>query len=309
MSLMSRQKNKGIYFALIAALISGFSIFINKYAVDAIRVPLVFTTVKNTVVALMILGFLVASGKWGRVKKLSKKEFVLLGLIGVIGGSLPFYLFFTGLSMISAVNGAIIQKTLVLWVAILAVPFLKEKLSKTGWLAVAVLFAANVLVGGFKGFNFSMGEFYILTATVLWAIETILAKKILPSVDPDLLIEARMGIGAIILLTMSVILQPVALVNVFKFNSIQWFWISLTAVMLLAYLNTWYRGLKYAPATTVTATLVASTLITNMLSAIFVTNTLNTLLVIQSALIILGIFILYKVESKSSVGAENVSLT
>ena len=171
-------KSKGIYLALIAALISGVSIFINKFAVDIIREPLVFTTIKNTGVAFLIAGFLLVSGKWKKIKKLKKKEVVLLGLIGVIGGSIPFYLFFTGLSMIPAVNGAILHKTLVLWVAILAIPFLGEKLSKTGWLAVIVLFTANILVGGFKGFNLSIGEFYVLAATIFWAVETVLSKKV-----------------------------------------------------------------------------------------------------------------------------------
>jgi drug/metabolite transporter (DMT)-like permease len=300
---MSNIKSKGLALALIAAFISGVSIFINKFAVDAIKVPLVFTSVKNTGVALIVLGFLLASGKWKKVKKLGKKEAVLLLLIGIIGGSIPFYLFFTGLSMIPAVNGAIIQKTLVLWVGILAIPFLGERLSKTGWFAVILLFAANVLVGGFKGFSFSTGELYILAATIFWAVETIISKKVLPKVDADILVEARMGIGAMILLIMSAVLQPKALMGVLNLNATNWFWIILTMASLLAYLAVWYRGLKLAPATSATAVLVASTLVTNLLSAIFVTHSLNSLLVVQSVLIAAGVYAIYKVEGR----AQNAS--
>ena len=55
---------RGIHLALVTALISGVSIFVNKYAVDAIRQPLVFTSVKNAGVAVLILTILFAGRKW-----------------------------------------------------------------------------------------------------------------------------------------------------------------------------------------------------------------------------------------------------
>ena len=51
-------------------------------------------------------------------------------MIGVIGGSVPFILFFNGLAMASAPSAAFIHKTLFVWVVLLAVPFLGERL---GW--------------------------------------------------------------------------------------------------------------------------------------------------------------------------------
>lgn len=298
-------KRKGLYFALAAALVSGVSIYVNKLAVDVIREPLIFTTIKNCGVALVILSMIVTSGKIKEIKKLNKKELFIMGLIGIIGGSIPFYLFFTGLSMIPAVNGAIIQKTLVLWVALLAIPFLKERLPKKTFFIVLLLFGANIFVGGFKGFSFSKGEFYVLAATLFWAVETILAKKVLPKVDPSILTEARMGIGAIILLALSMALKPQALASVITLSFDKWVWVVITSVLLVAYVNFWYRGLKFAPATSVTAILVGSTLVTNLLSATFITHTLNTFILIQSSLITAGIFVLYKFETNNSI--ESIS--
>lgn len=293
---MPNTKSKGIYFALITAFISGVSIFLNKFAVAAIKEPLVFTTVKNTAVALIILTLLISSGQISKIKKLTNIQKKYLLFIGVIGGSIPFYLFFTGLSMVPAINAAIIQKTLVLWVAFIAIPLLKEKLSRTGWLAVLILFAANAFVGGFNGFRFSKGELYILLATVFWAFESVLVRKVLPKIPADIVAFARMGIGAIVLLMFSVFLKPQALTGVFRLNLDGWLWIALTAGLLTAYVTTWYRGIKYAPVTLVTAVLVGSTLVTNILSAVFVTHSLNTVMLIQSVIIALGIFVLYKTE-------------
>lgn len=287
-------RNKGIYFALIAAFISGVSIFVNKFAVDAVKEPLVFTSVKNTGVAILILEVLLFSRKWKAIKKFNKSDFSYLVLIGLIGGSIPFYLFFKGLSTIPAINGAIIQKTLVIWVAFLAIPFLKEKLSKAAFIGVFFLFVSNFLVGGFKGFLFSRGEFLVLIATIFWAVEIILAKKILPKVDPDILTGARMGIGAIVLLIMSALLQPAAFSKSLNLNPTQLFWVILTMATLFGYVTTWYRALKFAPAILVTSVLVASTLVTNALSAIFITHTLNSLLILQSLVTVVGLVVLYK---------------
>lgn len=304
---MSKSQSKGLILALIAAFISGISIFINKFAVGAIKQPLVFTTFKNTGVALFVLLFLTATGKLKNFKKLLKKDIRTLLLIGIIGGSLPFYLFFTGLSMIPAVNGAIIHKTLVLWVGLLASRYLKEKLSKLGWIAVITLLVSNILVGGFRGFELSMGEMYVLLATVFWAIETILVKKVLPSVDPEILLGARMGIGSIILLTMSAIIYPSELATVFDLSANKIFWILATMITFTLYFVYWYRGLKLISATSATAVLVFATLITNALSAVFVTHTLNSSLIAQSLLVALGVFVIYKVECGSKIRLSSIN--
>jgi drug/metabolite transporter (DMT)-like permease len=280
---------KGIYFAIATAFISGISIFVNKFAVGAITPPLVFTTAKNVGVGLLIMGIIIGFGKWKKLKKISKKDFYYLLLIGIIGGSIPFYLFFTGLSMTPAINAAIIQKTLVFWIIILAIPFLKEKLSKLQFLAIILLFLGNLTIGGFKGFLFSQGELMIFAATIFWAIENILAKKILPRIDPDILTAARMGFGSIILLITSQILAPKGLANIFHLSNIQLLWMTLTVISLLAYVMTWYRALKFAPVITVASILVTATLVTNVLSAVFITHAWTKDMGIQSLIMLVGV--------------------
>ncbi len=292
---------KGIYFAIATALISGVSIFVNKFAVDAIKPPLVFTTTKNIGVGLLIIAVIIGLRKWKEFKKISKKDFYYLLLLGVIGGSIPFYLYFTGLSKIPAVNAALIHKTLVLWIIILAIPFLKEKLTKIQAIAIALLFASNLAIGGFKGFKFSQGEFFVLAATILWAVENILAKKILPRIDADILVAARMGLGSIILLGAAIIVAPAGLAKITHLSNIQWFWMSFTTIALLAYVMTWYRALKLAPAITVASVLVASTLVTNVLSAVFITHAWTKDMGIQALIMLIGVGIFWFAAKKETI--------
>lgn len=281
---------KGIYLAFITALISGFSIFLNKYAVGVVTPPLYFTTVKNVAVALLILAVVLIGKKLGSLKKLSRCDLLLLLSIGVIGGSVPFYLFFTGLSQVSAINAAIIQKLLIVWVALLAGPILKEKITRLQFTAVTILFLSNFVIGGFKGFTFSTGELMIFASTLFWALEYMLAKKVLKNVDPDVVVLFRMGVGSLLLLG-ATFFTPAAK-NV-KLDSQSLFWLTLSVGLLFGYVISWYRALKFAKATTVVSILVASALVTNLLSAIFVNKTITPEIAVQTLLIITGSVLFY----------------
>jgi drug/metabolite transporter (DMT)-like permease len=295
---------KEIKWALATALVSGVSIFINKYAVGAITPALTFTAVKNTGVGLLVISLLVIGGKWRKLKELKKSEWLKLGLIGIIGGSLPFYLFFEGLSRMPAINAALIHKTLVIWVAILGYFFLKEKLSRKQMLAIGILFASNLVVGGFQGFEFGIGMVLVLGATLLWAVESVIAKKVLAKVDTNIVVAARMGLGAIVLLTAALIQNPQSVMSV-SISGEKMMWLGLTAISLFAYVSTWYKALKFGKVTTVATVLVASTLVTNLLSAIFITHNWTMAMGVQAAMIIggVGLFVegMKKVEEKKKV--------
>ena len=71
-------------------------------------------------------------------------------------------------------------------------------------------------------------------------------------------------------------------------NAMQWGWTILTSLLLGGYVLAWYTALKYAPATYVAALLVPATLVTNALSAIFITRTMALPQLASSALFILG---------------------
>ncbi len=291
-------KDIGIKYAFLAAIVSGVSVFVNKFAVASLENPVLLPAVKNSLVGALLIGLVISSEKWRELRSLTKRQIAQLVVISAIGGFLPFYLFFMGLAQIPAINANLIHKTLVIWVAILAVPLLKEKVSKIAGLAVLLLFAGNLPLGGFKGFTYSAGEIMVFGATLLWALETVLVKKALAGVDPTLAAISRMGAGSLLLLASVAITNPASLGNIFSMSTNQWFWIILTTVFLFGYVNLWYRALKFAPAVSVSAVLVSATLITNILSAIFVTHTLSLQLVAQGLAIILGSALIFRDSTK-----------
>ena len=275
------------FLALGTALISGANIFLTKIVVTAVNDPLVFTTLKNGIVAIMLIGLLVVFHKWQEIRSLRRDQLFKLGIIGVVGGSLPFILFFTGIMRAGAVSAGLIHKTLFLWVLLFAYPFLKERLTKMQWLGIGAIFAANLLIGGFSGFSFGVGELMILGATILWAVENVVAKLALKDVSSLVVASSRMVLGSFILLGVTIATGRASVLAELSFS--QMGGTLLTSLLLLGYVTTWYAALKRAPASYVAALLVPSTLVTNVLSAVFITHTLTTAQLTSSTLYLMGI--------------------
>lgn len=294
---MDKNIKYATYLALATAVISGFSNFLNKIAVTAIKDPIVFTTLKNSLVAIFIIGALLILKKIPEILSLNKNQIIKLVLIGIIGGSLPFALFFTGLTMTSALNASLIHKTLFVWILLLAIPLLKERLTRIQWLGVGAIFAANLIVGGFTGFKYNSGELMILIATILWAVENIIAKIVLKNISSLIVAGARMIIGSVILLSFLLIRGGGS--AIFTMNFDNWLWTFITAGLLFGYVTTWYAALKRAPATYVATLLVPATLATNVLSAIFITRVFTIPQFISAGLFVLGILLMIFFAKKS----------
>jgi drug/metabolite transporter (DMT)-like permease len=209
--------------------------------------------------------------------------------VGVIGGSIPFALFFTGLKEIGGLQGALIHKTLVLWVALLAAPLLKEKISGKIIVGLVLLYAANFLAG-FSGFGeWSIYHVMVLGATWLWAVENVIAKKVLKGVEADVVVFARMAMGWPILAVILLASGKADLVSQLSWQ--QWAAQGASALLLTGYVMTWYRGLQWAPATQVATILTGGAVVTSILQAVFVTQTYRMVQLGQAGLIVTGIWL------------------
>ena len=281
--------NKGLALVLGTALISGISVFLNKFAVAAISNSDVFTTVKNLAVGLILTGLILLPIYFNKLKQVRPGDWLKLFLIGVIGGSIPFVLFFKGLSLTSASSAGLIHKSLFIWVSILAVWFLGEKIGRLQYLALGLLFLGNFTMLGFKMFNLSSGELLVLAASLMWAIEFIIAKKVLANVAAEIVAWARMFFGSIILLGYLFFINQIGSLAIL--NSYQWLWIAISSILLLGYVLTWYKALAKLPAVTVTSILVIASPITSCLDLIY-SHKINLYQLGGSALIITAVILL-----------------
>lgn len=256
----------GVLFALATALISGVSIFVNSLAVKQLPDPAVYTTLKNGVAGLILIGLAFATVRPATVRAVPARSWGWLAVIGVIGGSLPFLLFFGGLAQASAPSAAFIHKTLFIWVAILAVPLLGERLGLAQLGALAVLLVGQAMILTPAGVTWGMGETMIAAATLLWAGETIVARRVLRTVPAAVVGAARLAIGLVVLAGYLAVTGSLG--TIATLTGAQWGWVLLTGVLLSGYVATWFAALQRAPASLVTAILVLGAPVTAGIQAL-----------------------------------------
>jgi len=164
---------------------------------------------------------------------------------------------------------------------------------------MALIFGANFIISGFQGFKFNTAELMILGATILWAIENIVAKKALKDLSSLTVASARMVFGSIMLLGLVVWQGNISMLS--GLNETQWIWTLIASAFLSGYVLTWYTALKHAPASYVATLLVPATIITNILSAVFITRSLTGLMMLSGLFYVAGtILVIYFTKHHNS---------
>ena len=271
---MNTRARTGLLLSLLAAAISGVSIFVNGYGVRAVGNAAVYTTAKNAVAAVLLVAFVILAHARRDpsvtvTRPRGRAQWLGLTAVAVIGGSVAFVLFFDGLSQASSTQAAFVQKTLVVWVSILAVVVLGERIGLLQVGAVALLVLGQAMLAGpltkVVTMPWGRGETEILVATLLWAVEVVIAKRLLAGMTSWTVGVARMAGGSVLLIGWLAVTGSVS--SLARLDGTQWAWVMLTGLMLAAYVATWFAALARARAVDVTAVLVVGAPVTALLAA------------------------------------------
>jgi drug/metabolite transporter (DMT)-like permease len=252
-----RSSATGYRLALLAALISGASIFVNSVAVRAIPDATLYTTLKNGVTGvLLLLPLLVLASRRAEVLKLGARDAAWLAALAVIGGSVPYVLFFRGLQLTTATTGSLLNHAQFLFVALLAVPLLRERITSIAWVGLALL-AAGSLVGTDVGaLRWNEGAVFILVSTGMFAAGVVIARRLLARLSAELVMSAKMSAGAAMLAIYAAVSGRLA--GASSLSAAQWAVVLGTGVILLAFTVATTYALRHAPALAVTAIGMAS---------------------------------------------------
>jgi drug/metabolite transporter (DMT)-like permease len=281
---------RGAALAAGTALISGISVYMSKFGTQAVPDPFVYTTARNVYVGLLLVALMgglalrrrlspragtgVTAGKEYTREPLHAADWVRLGLIAVVGGSVPFLLFFWGLTQTPAAMASFIQKTQFLWVAALAAPLLGESFGLWQAAALLALSIGTLMQGPVPFRSMGAGEALVLLATLLWSVEAVLARHTLRRVSPLAGAAARMAGGAVVMLGFLAVSGRLA--ALLSLTPAQWLWVAGPGLFLFGYVVTWYHALRHAPALVVTSVLTLGAPITALLNGAFVTHTAPT---------------------------------
>lgn len=254
----------GYTFAVLNMVISGVAIFVNSLGVKMFPDSTLYTTLKNAVVGLaLLIPLAFYADKRGEFRRLSRQQWGLLLLVALIGGSVAYALDFRGLQVSTAVTASVIDHTQFIFVAILAMLLLRERFGPGVWLALVVLLAGLTLGLKLNTVRWDVGVYFLFGSTLLFAGDFIIMKYLLRSVSVLTVMTFKMTLGALLLFAFVAATGHLGLVT--RLSALQWGFVLVTGLILLAFTVTSILGLRHASATAVTAIPAASPIITTLL--------------------------------------------
>ncbi|HKN06085.1 MAG TPA: DMT family transporter [Thermoplasmata archaeon] len=269
MSDRSSWVGPGILLVLATAFISGLSTFVNFYAVKGTSSD-AFVTVRNVMVAAAFIPVAFFATRSLRAPALRSVDWGRLVLIGLIGGAIPFLLFFHGLQIATAAGGAATAsfgyRTLFLWATVFGIVVLHERFHWRIALGATLLLAGSVLMLSLSSPIWTDGTAYVLAATVLWAAEYTISKRTLRELPSATVALGRMGFGAIFLIGYLSLTTQWG--TVAGFSGAQWEWVGISAALLGAFVASFYPGLKRVDLGVASSALVLGFPITWVLSVL-----------------------------------------
>lgn len=255
-SKANRFVGPGLALVLATVVVSGVSNFVNFRAVQGTDVD-AWIAARNGLVALLLVPAVLLA-RMGPHPRLGRADWVRLVVIGVVGGAIPFLLYFRGFQMASAEGGAATAslgyRCLFLMASVFAVLFLRERLPRRYLVGAGLLVAGNALLLSFTGPVWTDGTAYILLATAMWAGEYTLSKRAMRTLPTGTVALSRMGVGAAVLLAYAGLTGHASAFA--SFSAQDWMTVLFSALLLLAFVSTWYAGLKTVDLSVASALLV-----------------------------------------------------
>ncbi|WP_346317624.1 DMT family transporter [Chitinophaga sp. YIM B06452] len=282
------EHTKGLISIIFVMLIWGSSFTVTKLVVTEVP-PFVFAGIRNLIGCAALLPFYLVRRR--KVKQpLPYKKLVLMGLAGT---TLYYFVFNTGMKLVSASTGALIEGLVPVAIAIPAAIILREHLSKRT-IAGIVLSVSGVILVGFignaeKSQNALLGSFLIVGAVLLWSAYTLLSRSVKDS-DTVLVTTVSTFIGTALSLPL-----PAYEIIVHGMPDISWrAWAGMVYLGIFATAvaySLYNQALENLPAAQVGNFLNLNPVIGALIAFIFLKDSLTTLQLAGGVLVLAGIWL------------------
>ncbi len=296
---MKSKEVRGTVLALLTALVSGLAIPVNKIFVIKLD-PVVFTAVRAVIIGTVFLALSLITRSFR--KQSLTKNWKYLALIAIIGGSFAFMLFFTGLKLTTAGRGAFLHKTLPLYVSIFAFFLLKENISKKQLYAMILMFLGTIAIFSAKinpaelWMNPQLGDILIISATIMWALENVIARKAMINGEENFVISfSRMFFGGLILFGVVALTGRLDVLT--GMTPQQWMSIFISTSILFCYVLFWYWSIKYINVSKAAVLLLLAPVVSLILGVVWFGEPVPPVQLLGSALILTGAYFTIKVKS------------
>jgi drug/metabolite transporter (DMT)-like permease len=133
-------------------------------------------TAGRLVIVVALLAPFAWRGLAAKLPAFTRRDWVVLWLLGLFGGGLHLALQWLGLHFTTATSATLYLSTAPIFILLLAAPLLAERIAARQWLGVAISFVGVALIG-MQGRllqpSFNLGDFLAVLSMVMWAAYTV----------------------------------------------------------------------------------------------------------------------------------------
>lgn len=297
--------------AFCATAIWGASFVATKAAVSEISpVTLIFLRFGIGVVVMAL-----AVWRLGILAKISRRDWLLLALLGAIGIPIHQGLQANGLVVTAATNVAWLVTLTPVFTALLAWLFLSESFGITKTIGLVIAFLGALLVitkGSFTAellrLPSTTGDFLALASALNWAIFTVISKPVLKRIHPTLTVALVMAIGGVLVLPF--------LANAQGWNELGhltvsgWLAVGFLGVFCsgIAYIF-WYDALARIDASQVSAFIYLEPFITVVVAAIVLSEVFTWIAFVGGLTILVGVYLVNRSGVRRATEPEIVQVS
>ena len=235
-------------------------------------------------------------------KPASKYDYILLLIIGVLGGCIAPFLFFEGLHRTAASDASVLEGGELLFTAMIAILFFKEKLTRIGYLGMTITIVGITLVSlsnadiqnNLYGFKINLGNILIILSTLCWGLDNNLSKIISNRItNTSKIVVIKSLIGGFLLLIISILLG-------YNLSSIELYQIPYLFILAIGgfglSLFFFIESLRIIGTLKVIVIFSTSAIFGLFFSFIILNDKITIMQLISTALVILGLYYVNKDE-------------
>ena len=250
------------------------------------------SAIRAIVVALTALLFVLFTNK-GNLK-VTKKQLPKLVYIAVAGTIFADLLYFFSLTKIPVINAVLIGHMQPIFIVLIGFFILKEdRLTKFDYLGIFIMITAGVLVTTKTPENLYMiklgtvGDIYVLLATVAWATTAIVMRKYLKQLNAGVVTFYRFSIASVIFVVYLLLKSSLVLSNIYQ-----------VLVGLIVGVGTilYYEGLKRIKAAQVSALELSTPFFAAVFAFLILRELVTVMQISGIVLLAVGIFFLSRKE-------------
>jgi drug/metabolite transporter (DMT)-like permease len=169
--------------------------------------PFAFNALRFSVASMALLAMLRRAGD---AAPTSRREWIAILGIGLLGNTVYQALFITGIDHTSPANSALIAATTPVIVALIGAALRVERLGLMTWIGVVLSFAGIAVVvfgnassaSGGTGTSSLVGDLLILAAAVVWAVYTLLVASLLRRYSAMAVTALSVAAGTVLIVVM-----------------------------------------------------------------------------------------------------------